>query len=81
MNFSYEMQVEQEYQRKGLGRFIMHALEKIARHHEMEKLILTVLTNNENGLVFFNGLGFTTDDTSPDAKEATGYAILSKSLL
>lgn len=72
------MQVEQEYQRKGLGRFIMLALEKIARHHEMEKLILTVLTNNDNGLAFFKGLGFLTDDSSPDAREATGYAILSK---
>lgn len=75
------MQVEQEYQRKGLGRFIMLALEKIARHQEMEKLILTVLTNNENGLAFFKGLGLSTDDTSPDAREATGYAILSKLLL
>lgn len=59
----------------------MLALEKIARHHEMEKFILTVLTNNENGLAFFKGLGFATDDTSPDAREETGYAILSKSLL
>lgn len=75
------MQVESQYQRKGLGRFIMMALERVARHHEMEKLILTVLTNNENGLAFFKGLGFAADDTSPDAKEATGYAILSKSLL
>lgn len=75
------MQVEPEYQRKGLGRFIMVALEKMGRHYDMDKLILTVLTNNENGLAFFKGLGLSTDDTSPDAKEATGYAILSKSLI
>lgn len=74
------MQVEPDYQRKGLGRFIMLALEKIARHYDMEKLILTVLTNNENGLTFFKGLGFAADDTTPEAKEATGYAILSKLL-
>lgn len=75
------MQVEKDYQRKGLGRFIMNALEKMARHNQMEKLILTVLTNNEAGIVFFKGLGFGVDDTSPDAAENSGYQILSKLLL
>lgn len=74
------MQVEQEHQRKGLGRFMMNALEKMARHYEMEKLILTVLTNNENGLTFFKSLGFATDDTTPDEREGTGYVIMSKLL-
>lgn len=75
------MQVEKEYQRKGLGRFLMTALEKMARFYNMEKFILTVLTNNENGLNFFKTLGFATDDTSPDKNENSGYEILSKSLL
>lgn len=75
------MQVEKEYQRKGLGRFLMNALEKMARHFQMEKLILTVLTNNEAGITFFKSLGFGTDDTSPDANENSGYQILSKLLL
>lgn len=75
------MQVAQEYQRKGLGRFIMSALEKMAKHYQMEKLILTVLNNNEAGITFFKGLGFSADDTSPDAAENCGYQILSKSLL
>lgn len=78
---SYEMQVEKEYQRKGLGKFIMNALEKMARHYEMEKLILTVLSNNEDAIIFFKGLGFGADDTSPDAAENSGYQILSKLLL
>lgn len=75
------MQVEQKYQRKGLGRFIMSALEKMARHYQMEKLILTVLNNNEAGITFFKGLGFGLDDSSPDVAENCGYQILSKSLL
>lgn len=75
------MQVEQEHQRKGLGRFIMSALEKMARHYQMEKLILTVLSNNEAGITFFKGLGFGIDDTTPDAAENCGYQILSKPLL
>lgn len=74
------MQVEQKYQRKGLGRFIMNALEKMARHYQMEKLILTVLTNNEAGITFFKGIGFGVDDTTPDTNENTGYQILSKLL-
>lgn len=73
--------MEKEYQRKGLGRFLMNALEKIARHYQMEKLILTLLTNNEAGLTFFKGLGFGVDDTSPDAAENSGYQIMSKLLL
>lgn len=52
------MQVEKEHQRKGLGRFLMSALEKMARHYQMEKLILTVLTNNEAGSTFFKNVGF-----------------------
>lgn len=75
------MQVEKEYQRKGLGRFIMNALEKMARHYQMEKLILTVLTNNEDGITFFKSIGFGVDDNTPDAAENCGYQILSKLLL
>lgn len=44
----------------------------------MEKLILTVLTNNDYGLTFFRSLGYFEDDTSPDAREGTGYVIYSK---
>lgn len=75
------MQIEKTYQRKGLGRFMMTALEKIAKHYGMEKLILTVLSNNEDGLTFFKSLGFSKDDSSPDTVENTGYEILSKSLI
>lgn len=75
------MQIEKEYQRKGLGRFMMTALEKMAQLYEMEKLILTVLTNNEDGITFFKSLGFSKDDSSPDAAENSGYEILSKSLV
>lgn len=78
---SYELQVEKEYQRKGLGRFLMNALEKMARYYQMEKLILTVLTNNEDGITFFKDLGFGIDDTTPDASENSGYQIMSKLLL
>lgn len=75
---SYELQIEKEYQRKGLGRFFINALERMAKHYNMEKLILTVLSNNEDGIKFFNSMGFITDDTSPSPP--TDYAILSKTM-
>lgn len=74
------MQIEKEYQRKGLGKFMMTALERMAKMYEMEKLILTVLSNNSDGITFFKSLGFSRDDSSPDASENTGYDILSKLL-
>ncbi|XP_037028284.1 N-alpha-acetyltransferase 40 [Bradysia coprophila] len=76
--YCYELQIEKEYQRKGLGKFFIDALERMAKQYGMEKLILTVLSNNEDGIKFFNSMGFTTDDTSPDAP--TDYSILSKSM-
>lgn len=74
------MQVVKEYQRKGLGKFIMTILEKMAKQYEMEKLVLTVLTNNAAGITFFKSIGFAVDDTSPEISENTGYQIMSKSL-
>lgn len=57
---------------------MISAMEKLAKHYEMEKLILTVLINNQNAIDFFTSMGFTTDDTSPSASEANGYHIMSK---
>lgn len=54
--YCYEMQVEENYQRKGLGRFIMELLETIAKAWKMEKIILTILKNNSIASNFYNGL-------------------------
>lgn len=69
------MQVESEYQRKGLGAFMMKALESIAEHFKMEKLVLTVLKNNPDACRFYDKLGYKKDETSPDDED---YEILSK---
>lgn len=80
-NFSYEMQIEKSSQRKGLGKFMMIALEECAKYWGMEKIILTVLKNNKDGMEFFIKLGFSVDETSPDKSEKADYEILSKKLL
>lgn len=78
---SYEIQISPEYRRKGLGKFMMKTLEACARHWNLEKLMLTVLNNNENSLIFFKALGYTKDETSPDVLQEADYQILSKSML
>lgn len=78
---SYEIQISPEYRRKGLGKFMMQTLEACARHWKLEKIMLTVLNNNENSLTFFKALGYNKDETSPDVLQEADYQILSKSML
>lgn len=75
------MQIEKSQQRKGLGKFMMNALEECAKLWEMEKIVLTVLKNNPDGRSFFDSIGFTLDDSSPGSYENKDYEILSKSLI
>lgn len=79
--YCYEMQVEAEFQRKGLGGFMMKALEKLAQHYGLERVVLTVLKNNEDGMKFYRRLGYEVDETSPDKADDAAYEIMSKSML
>lgn len=79
--YCYEMQVDSEFQRKGLGAFMMQALEMMARHYGMERLVLTVLLNNDDGMRFYRTLGYDVDETSPDKSDNCAYVIMSKSML
>lgn len=53
------MQVDESSQRKGLGAFMMNALEAVAKHWNMTKLVLTVLKNNEDAVRFYQRIGYT----------------------
>jgi len=75
------MQVAAEYRRKGLGKFIMSTLEDCARLWHLEKVMLTVLNNNEASISFFKQLGYVKDEISPDVLEQADYQIFSKSML
>jgi len=79
--YSYEMQVAAEHRRKGLGKFIMSILEDCARLWHLEKIMLTVLNNNETSISFFKQLGYVKDEISPDVLEQADYQIFSKSML
>lgn len=54
---SYELQLEPEVRRKGLGRFMMSALESMASRNQMLKVILTVFKHNPSAIQFYYTLG------------------------
>ncbi|KAK2580218.1 hypothetical protein KPH14_012478 [Odynerus spinipes] len=76
--YCYELQLEESARGKGLGRFMMRALESMALQHKMQKVILTVLKNNPSALQFFHALGYKLDNTSPPESEKKDYVILNR---
>lgn len=55
--YSYELQLEPLVRRKGLGRFMMSALESMASQNQMLKVVLTVFKHNPSAIQFFYALG------------------------
>lgn len=78
--YCYELQVEQSYQHKGFGRYLMNLLELMAKKFRMQKVIVTVLKNNNQATQFYsNGLQFKIDKNSPSYfQQEADYEILSK---
>merc|ERR1711974_514505 len=87
--YVYEIQIDGEFQRKGLGKFMMQVLEMLAFKADMRKIMLTVLKHNDSAVKFFKSLlKFEIDETNPaDAVqwnenyndiEQIDYEILSK---
>nr|CAG4644503.1 EOG090X0MNC [Lepidurus arcticus] len=75
--YCYEVQVESEFLRRGLGKFIMQLLALIAFKNRLHKVVLTVFRHNSAACTFFRSLGYSTDDTSPEEDEED-YEILSR---
>ncbi|KAG7099284.1 hypothetical protein E1B28_001143 [Marasmius oreades] len=81
--YCYELQTQKFYQKKGLGKFLMNALDSIARKWKMDQIMLTVFKDNVNASRFYKDLGFGLDPTSPTDEDgedldAVDYEILSK---
>ncbi|CAG0901414.1 unnamed protein product [Darwinula stevensoni] len=79
--YCYELQIEESYQRKGLGRHMMAILELAAFNSQMVKVVLTVFKHNPEAKAFYQSINFSVDQTSPedDYEETFDYEILSKS--
>jgi ribosomal protein S18 acetylase RimI-like enzyme len=78
--YCYELQLEEEVRRKGLGKFMLQVLELIGFSANMKKVVLTVLKHNPEAKSFFTALKYTIDETSPEDNvlEQYSYEILSK---
>nr|XP_021193614.2 N-alpha-acetyltransferase 40 [Helicoverpa armigera] len=77
--YCYEVQVEAEGRRRGLGQRVLIVLEKLANATRMRCVRLTALTHNPSASAFFRACGYSLDETSPSKDEAAHYEILSKS--
>ncbi|XP_025996365.1 N-alpha-acetyltransferase 40 [Solenopsis invicta] len=76
--YCYELQLEPLVRRKGLGRFMMLALESMAQQNQMLKIVLTVFKHNPSAIQFFYALGYKLDSSNPPASTHLDYIILSK---
>lgn len=80
--YIYEVQIDDRFRRKGVGKRLMQILELVARKWEMKYMFLTVFQSNVNAMQFYmQKCKYQIDDSSPsmcyldsDAK----YEILSK---
>ncbi|TRY79190.1 hypothetical protein TCAL_07370 [Tigriopus californicus] len=79
--YVYEIQLEEAYRRKGLGKFMMMILELLSFKADMRKIMLTAFKHNKEANQFFKGaLKYEIDETCPldDVHEQFDYEILSK---
>ncbi|XP_045502583.1 N-alpha-acetyltransferase 40 [Colias croceus] len=76
--YCYEVQVEADGRRRGLGQRVLRVLERVALATRMRCVRLTALTHNPAAAAFFRACGYSLDDTSPPKEEANHYEILSK---
>ncbi|KAK6013509.1 acetyltransferase, GNAT family [Ostertagia ostertagi] len=75
------IQVEERYQKKGVGTLLIQTLETLAEKTGMEKVMATVFAFNEKSLGFFHKLGYETDISCPDENQGRDYLILSKAVV
>jgi GNAT superfamily N-acetyltransferase len=77
--YCYELQAHPNYQKKGLGKFLMSLLATIKTKCHMWKILLTCFTFNTQALAFYSTIGFGIDINSPSRCGFTGetYEILS----
>ncbi|KAH0791146.1 N-alpha-acetyltransferase 40 [Histomonas meleagridis] len=64
--YVYELQIEDEFQRKGLGLFLMQAAEFIALKKKMESVMLTVFKENTGARAFYRKLHYKLHPSSPE---------------
>lgn len=84
--YLFEFQIEATYQKKGLGRFLMQAVEFIGLKTGMEGIFLTVFHINESAYSFYTKMNYKPHKMSPSVAAPENvndydYEILFKSLV
>ena len=79
--YVYEIQIDEKYQRLGLGKKIMTIIETLTINAELGRIMLTVFKKNESAMNFYRGINYDVDETSPSMhNEPADYEILSKKM-
>lgn len=77
--YVYELHIDVEHQRQGLGEELMRMARVLAHEFKMDKIMLTVFRFNGPASKFYNKLKFVEDKSSP-AKNEADYMILSSKI-
>ncbi|KAF9439091.1 N-alpha-acetyltransferase 40 [Entomortierella beljakovae] len=85
--YCYEIQIVRDYQRRGIGNYLINLLEVIGKATTMEKVMLTVFKANKSAIKFYlDHMQYKYDEISPCVCLTRGkasrfdYEILSKVL-
>jgi ribosomal protein S18 acetylase RimI-like enzyme len=77
--YVYELQIEERYQRMGLGTKLMKCMEYLAQSADLDSVLLTVFFENTSAMVFYQNLGYEVDISSPSMfNQREDYEILFK---
>jgi ribosomal protein S18 acetylase RimI-like enzyme len=79
--YVFEIQIDESYQRRGLGKKVMDLVEALTLQAELDKVMLTVFKANESAMKFYLGLDYTLDMSTPSKwNHPADYEILSKAV-
>ena len=79
--YVFEIQIDESYQRRGLGKKVMDLVEALTLQTELDKVMLTVFRANESAMKFYLGLDYSIDESSPSKwNHPADYEILSKAV-
>jgi ribosomal protein S18 acetylase RimI-like enzyme len=78
--YVFEIQVEDAFQRQGLGRKLMKMMEYFAHAAGLDRILLTVFKKNASAMEFYTkSLGYDIDESSPSKYgQSEDYEILTK---
>jgi ribosomal protein S18 acetylase RimI-like enzyme len=83
--YIFEFQIEPEFQRKGLGKFLLQTVEFITLKRGIESVMLTVFRINTAAMAFYGANHYKLHEMSPGVRDPTNleydYEIMYKSLV